>query len=306
MKWYGTGNNPTAWATGATGNWKDEGGATANFSNGNQVIFDDTAQTVIIDILTEDVTPASVTFNADTKDYLVRGDYHRKGIVGPTEVIKNGAGKVTMTSTNRYTGVTYVNAGTLVLANNAQSPVLLGAGVRIAQGAKLLFDYYGSPSPAGHVPGVPILGPIPIPMLLAEGYASNFATWQFRIVGPSDTRVLGWRDNWDCSLSTPGPATNLLSVRATVYGDLNLDGVVSAAELNAIMSNAAMNGGVGTSGVWKDGVMNYDGLINSTDYAIAVAGSRAGYGAAIPEPGTLTLLGMGVVGMLAYAWRKRG
>ena len=92
---------------------------------------------------------------------------------------------------------------------------------------------------------------------------------------------------------------------ATYAGDFNLDGVVD----NADMDIWKMNFGGGTD--WQMGDANYDGVINGLDRDLwqqnlgkpALQGSGAA--AAVPEPGTLAMLVAGLIGLLAYAWRRR-
>ena len=54
-----------------------------------------------------------------------------QGVAGATGLAKRGAGKVTLTSSNSYTGLTTVEAGTLELGLMAQAPVLTGGGADI-------------------------------------------------------------------------------------------------------------------------------------------------------------------------------
>ena len=57
-------------------------------------------------------------------------------------ITKLGAGTLTLTGANSYTGLTTVRAGTLELGVNAQSPVLTGGGASLGHGL-LVFDYTG-------------------------------------------------------------------------------------------------------------------------------------------------------------------
>ena len=71
------------------------------------------------------------------------------------------------------------------------------------------------------------------------------------------------------------------------------------------------------------GDINYDGVVDFDDYGI-VAGNygqtlppefvapgacwrtgAVGGGQVVPEPGTFALLAAGLLGLIAYAWRKR-
>ena len=56
-----------------------------------------------------------------------------------------------------------------------------------------------------------------------------------------------------------------------VAGDLNLDGVVSPAEITTVQNNAALNGGTGIAGNWFQGDVNRDGLVNAADVSLLAA-----------------------------------
>ena len=65
---------------------------------------------------------------------------------------------------------------------------------------------------------------------------------------------------------------------------------------------------------WTGGDFDFDGDVDTDDYFAmsdnwyeSVACAEAGLAPAtvVPEPSTFLLLGMNIVGLLAYAWRKR-
>jgi hypothetical protein len=100
-------------------------------------------------------------------------------------------------------------------------------------------------------------------------------------------------------------------VKYTYFGDANLDGVVSAADYQAIDNGFNL----GLSG-WDNGDFNYDGMINGDDYAlidnafntqgsVSFAGDSAGptemigsdteqVASSVPEPGSMVLMGLAV------------
>ena len=85
-------------------------------ANGDDVVFDDNAAITTVNIKGA-VSPKSVTFNNETKAYVINGD----SIVGAAPIVKNGKGRVTFNNWNN-TGATTINGGTVVvtmLANNA-------------------------------------------------------------------------------------------------------------------------------------------------------------------------------------------
>jgi hypothetical protein len=75
-------------------------------------------------------------------------------------------------------------------------------------------------------------------------------------------------------------------------GDFNLDGEVNGTDLSIL------SGGFGTVGGWADGNANCDSTINGTDLSILSANFGNAVTAAIPEPMTMSLLGLGGLAML--------
>ena len=122
------------------------------------------------------------------------------------------------------------------------------------------------------------------------------------------------------TLVLPGEANNVAYVLDTAHdpgfvdvhrgllGDANDDGAVDFADF-ALLSNDFGVAGAG----WGGGDFNGDGVTNGADFAILASGfggtiganevaGMAGGALGVPEPGTLALLGAGVLGAL---WRKR-
>ncbi len=101
------------WTLNGDTDWTD--GSAIGYFDTDHVTFDDSATglpgTLTVDIPAA-VTPSSVTFSNTTgNNYAFTGS----SIAGPGGLTKNGAGAVTLSQPNTFTGPTIVNAGTLVL-----------------------------------------------------------------------------------------------------------------------------------------------------------------------------------------------
>ena len=155
----------------------------------------------------------------------------------------------------------------------------------------MAFDYNGTSSPAATIQS----------LLTASYDGGLWDAGQFRDSSESTSGLtLGWFDN----------GSSKVTVMATYAGDFNLDGVVNSQDLDIWKAN------VGTSAAtWQMGDANHDGVVNGLDLDLLranvglpqLAGGSLGdvSAAEVPEPGTLALLAAGLIGMLAYAWKKR-
>jgi hypothetical protein len=85
-------------------------------------------------------------------------------------------------------------------------------------------------------------------------------------------------------------------------GDANLDGTVDGTDLNAVLSNYNRSG-MG----WSQGDFNNDGTVDGTDLNAVLSNYNrsAGVTAAVPEPGTLGMLALGALGVLAWKGRRK-
>ena len=130
---YWTGATSSEWSTNtiaAPKNWALPGGGTADYIDGDSVLFDDNATGTTVDVSVADVSPTGVVFNNSAKDFTVTGS---AAIDGATGLVKNGSGTLTINNANSYYDGTTVNAGTLVLGNAAA----LGTGAVALNGGTL-------------------------------------------------------------------------------------------------------------------------------------------------------------------------
>ncbi|MEO5912613.1 MAG: autotransporter-associated beta strand repeat-containing protein [Luteolibacter sp.] len=140
-----TGNVNSNWTTTAIGgskNWSYLGNG-IEFSTNSPVIFDDTASRFSVN-LAQNVSPNTVVFNnTDPNDYTISSTGGFGIITG--SVIKNGSGKVTMTTNNTYTGSTVINEGILEIGNGATNGSIASSST-ITNNSNLIFNLVGSPN----------------------------------------------------------------------------------------------------------------------------------------------------------------
>ena len=139
-----TANPALVWA-GDTGTWDID--TTANWAgsltylDGDAVLFDDTSSGTAPFTVTLATTlnPGSVTVNNPTKDYTLAGP----GVLGgEASVFKSGAGTLTLTGANTYSGGTVLDssAGTVKATVSATQNSLGTGPVAIGAGATLVLD----------------------------------------------------------------------------------------------------------------------------------------------------------------------
>jgi autotransporter-associated beta strand protein len=113
LVWQG-GQNANAWdLTGTTTNWLNVA-SPAVFYSGDNVSFTD-AGAANQPVINAFVTPGSLAVTVNSPNaYTFSGT---GGIIGPTGLIKNGNGSLTLATANTYTGSTVVSNGTLIFVD---------------------------------------------------------------------------------------------------------------------------------------------------------------------------------------------
>ena len=133
---------------------------------------------------------------------------------------------------------------------------------------------------------------------------------QFAIVdAAANTNSPQWQVLWTQTGYDSGDYTSFRSVidsvTALMAGDANGDGKVDIQDLTIVLTYYGRTGMT-----WSQGDFQGDGRVDINDLTIVLANFGKGVAssaamAPVPEPGTLALLSAVLVGLLAYAWRKR-
>lgn len=126
LTWVGDGT-ANAWNT-TVPNWSP-----LLYADAFPVTFDDTGSaSPAVTITPAPVAPSLVTVNTSIKNYTFSG----AGITGSCSFVKSGASNLVVNSTNAYSGVTAVNAGTLTLNGQlSNSCVAVAWGATFSEGA---------------------------------------------------------------------------------------------------------------------------------------------------------------------------
>ena len=102
------------------------------------------------------------------------------------------------------------------------------------------------------------------------------------------------------------PAESVMTSYYRLPGDANLDGKVDINDLTIVLAHYNQTGMT-----WSQGEFTGDGKVDVNDLTIVLANyntsdaSPAAAIAAVPEPAGLVLVGVGVAGLVARAWRRR-
>jgi autotransporter-associated beta strand protein/probable HAF family extracellular repeat protein len=295
--------NPTdgiTWDVNTTQNWN--GGSTTLdtiFSNGDNVTFNDNNNGHYAVTIPAAVQPGSVTVNT-ANSYTFNGS---GGIAGSSSLTKTGAGSLTLSISNSYTGGTNVSAGTVYLNVNGALPG--GGALAIGSSAAVIAANHGTNPRFLLAPTTLSIsgstnawtgkldlanndlvvqgGDLPtITNQIKQGFAGgkwNGPNGIFSSTAASNSShltalgVILNTTNGTTPLYGTGttlglfdgtsPAASAVLVRYTYYGDANLDGKVDASDYSRIDA-----GYLAHATGWYNGDFNYDGVVNGSDYTL--------------------------------------
>lgn len=199
---------------------------------------------------------------------------------------KQGAGTLTLGASNTYTGPTTISAGTLQYLDANENL----SSLSIANGAALDLSGAGTITIASGLPNYLTD--------LQTGFANGAWNGTSSSGGAIDSAFAASHQGVGVGYSTSGSA---LTLRLTWFGDTNLDGTVTYAEINAITP-------MSSGGTWATGDFNYDGKVNADDFSLAFLGVEEANGRSItavaPEPAG-ALVALPVIAGLMSRRRRR-
>jgi autotransporter-associated beta strand protein len=295
LTWNNTGaGSPTDGVTWDTThiNWNNGSGPTT-YSDGTNVTFNDTNNSHYAVTLNTTVMPGSVTISTNATSaptYTISGTGK---IAGTSSLTKTGTGIATIATPNTYTGGTFVNGGTLVIAptTTANAVALPDGAVSIGAAGKLqLADNASASSPFVNSATDISNQLMKLSSLsITTGGKLDIRNNHFYVadtgVGahPDDatyTSILGLVKNGaitsseglsgygvgivdgnDSVLGTP-VSVNQIEVAYTLEGDANLDGKVDITDFNIF----APNFGLPTTLGWEAGDFDYSGTVDIGDF----------------------------------------
>jgi hypothetical protein len=281
--------NSNGWIVGRGGS----GPATAYAYNGNTW----TSLGVPSGTWNNNGTPTNYTKGSSATAIDTNGDV--VGVVGTNTATRGDASYVPYNSATSSWG-TMVDLGNLIAYNSAytnsqacginDNGQIVGFG--FSNGTKSLATEYA------FVAGTTAGSEVALNTLISPANQANWTLCTANAVDNSGNIAGAGLENGVAEVYLLEPA---------IPGDANLDGRVDINDLTIVLAHYNQSGMS-----WGDGEFTGDGKVDINDLTIVLAhyndtaSASAGSGlSAVPEPGTLAVLGAGLASLLAYAWRKR-
>lgn len=227
-------------------------------------------------------------------------DGRLSGIIsGAASLTKLGNGALEMTALKTYTGSTAVLAGTLLMngTNSGSGPVLIDAGATLGGSGKFagLVTVYGTLAP-GNSPGLLTSGSLVLGasattliQLTGTGRGTGFDAYDVTFAGG-----LTYGGELSFDITTAFALGTTLDI-------FSFTGSYSGGFANVVATGAGYGGFTFTnagSGIWSN-------TVGETTIQFSEATGDITFYAAIPEPGTMALAGIGIAAATWHLRRRR-
>ena len=272
--------------------------------------------------------PTDIVINVPTGQTQTQAQAGYPLLSGATPVEKTGPGTLVLDAANTLSATLAVNAGTAVAAN---TQALGTATLDVAAGATLAISPVVGAANAVQVADLgTIAGRIDVGTgrfaLPASGESPGAELRSLLIAGRSGGTWSGTSGIMSSNAPSSGGgsgfavgyrigADNSATVAWASLGDADVDGAVTTADVNALLTGGKFNTGVGGA-IWQQGDFDYDGFVTTADVNAMLTAGRLNTGsylppipvggslAAVPEPAGLVLVGMGFLAALAGRRRR--
>lgn len=277
------------------------------YSDGQAVQFDDAATAFSVNLV-QPLAPAALTISNNLNDYTFSGPGN---ISGATSLRKQGDGKLTVGTTNTYTGNTIISAGTLQLGMAEAIPHGTGKGDVILTGT---LDLNGFTEGINGLSGTGVIdNSSATPATLTVGNASSFASFSGTITNSNGALALtktgnnvlvltgdnghagGTRIN-NGTLQIGGPSVLGSGTLTLNGGTLSSDGATPRTITNAIsvLANSTIGSPLNSGTLELSGLMDLGGATRNLTVESAATMSGGSMNGAMNKLGEATLTLQGV------------
>jgi fibronectin-binding autotransporter adhesin len=276
------------WQQGVAGNWS---GGDGTFYGGDSVTFGEPAAPSTV-TLSGMLAPAAVTVNNFSNDYTFSGTAGSSEITGATGLVKNGTGRLVITSTQSYSGPTTVNAGVVDVGNGSTTGSLGSGAISVGAAGELVFNRSNNFTVANTLSGSGIIRKAAAGrMTVSADNSAGSVNWYFSGTGNGD---IGF-----ANAAAVGGTGSTITVEpsgagAAFFGS-NGNSTDVAIDIGAD-GNFTWNGSTGNT-TTLSGVISGDGTLTKVSgETVVLTGANTHSGPLAISAGTLRLGGAGVLG----------